>query len=109
MYGSEADADAPFEDVGLGDEIKQPPLPKKRGIFSRFGDSNNNNNNSGNGNGSSNNASSEPNVTNGDGVGRPTSGYRGFHLPGRKRGHSGQGAELGSIDKAKTNAEQDGG
>lgn len=62
-----------FEDVGLHDEVK----PKKRGLFSRFGDS------------------TEP--TGEDQ--RPGSSHRGFHLPGMKRGHSGQGAELGSFPK----------
>ena len=61
-----------FEEVGLNEESK----PKKRGIFARFGDS-------------------------GEHVGeensRPSSSHRGFHLPGRKRGQSGQGAELGSM------------
>ncbi|KAL8715263.1 MAG: hypothetical protein Q9220_001221 [cf. Caloplaca sp. 1 TL-2023] len=67
-----------FEDVGLNDEAKQQP-PKKKGIFARFGD---------------NSDTIPPN----DGS-RPTSSHRGFHLPGRKRGQSGQGAELGNIDR----------
>ncbi|KAL8636609.1 MAG: hypothetical protein Q9228_006010 [Teloschistes exilis] len=66
-----------FEDVGLNDEAKQQPA-KKRGIFARFGDS-------------SETAPSQ------DGS-RPSSSHRGFHLPGRKRGQSGQGAELGNIE-----------
>lgn len=66
-----------FEDVGLNDEAKQQPV-KKRGIFARFGDS-------------SETAPSQ------DGS-RPSSSHRGFHLPGRKRGQSGQGAELGNIE-----------
>ncbi|KAL8905981.1 MAG: hypothetical protein Q9207_002312 [Kuettlingeria erythrocarpa] len=65
-----------FEDVGLDDETKQQP-PKKRSIFARFGD-----------NSDTANSSDAP---------RPTSSHRGFHLPGRKRGQSGQGAELGDI------------
>ncbi|KAI4187771.1 MAG: hypothetical protein LQ346_005437 [Caloplaca aetnensis] len=65
-----------FEDVGLDDEAKQQP-PKKRSIFARFGD-----------NSDTANPSDGP---------RPTSSHRGFHLPGRKRGQSGQGAELGNI------------
>ena len=72
-----------FEDVGLNDDGKQPP--KKRSIFSRFGDN------------------SEAQST-GDAP-RPTSSHRGFHLPGRKRGQSlGQGAELGNIDRPNANA-----
>ncbi|KAL8629650.1 hypothetical protein Q9189_004618 [Teloschistes chrysophthalmus] len=66
-----------FEDVGLNDEAKQQPV-KKRGIFARFGD----------------NSETTPSQ---DGS-RPGSSHRGFHLPGRKRGQSGQGAELGNIE-----------
>ena len=69
-----------FEDVGLDDETKQQP-PKKRSIFARFGD----------------NAET---AVSGDGS-RPSSSHRGFHLPGRKRGQSGQGAELGNINRAQ--------
>lgn len=75
-----------FEDVGLNDEAKLPP--KKKGIFSRFGDN------------------SEP-ATTGDAP-RPTSSHRGFHLPGRKRGQSGQGAELGNIDRPVIPGSDDG-
>lgn len=67
-----------FEDVGLEDETKQQP-PKKRSIFARFGDN-------------------TESTTSGDGS-RPGSSHRGFHLPGRKRGQSGQGAELGNINR----------
>lgn len=67
-----------FEDVGLNDETKQPP--KKKGIFARFGES-----------------SESPTATDST---RPGSSHRGFHLPGRKRGQSGQGAELGHIIKS---------
>ncbi|KAL8809685.1 MAG: hypothetical protein Q9200_003201 [Gallowayella weberi] len=67
-----------FEDVGLSDEAKQQP-PKKRGIFARFGDN-------------------SDITASGDGS-RPNSSHRGFHLPGRKRGQSGQGAELGNMDR----------
>lgn len=66
-----------FEDVGLNDEPKQPP--KKRGIFARFGD----------------NAETAASVESS----RPNSSHRGFHLPGRKRAQSGQGAELGQMTK----------
>lgn len=75
-----------FEDVGLNDESKVPP--KKKSIFARFGDN-----------------SEGP--TNSDNS-RPSSSHRGFHLPGRKRGHSGQGAELGHIDRPPTKGEDDG-
>ena len=81
------EGDAPFEDVGLNDDIKPPP--KKKGIFSRFGDS----------------STEQP--KDGDVV-RPASGHSRFHLPGRKRGQSGQGSELGNIDKLKKEAEEDG-
>ena len=66
-----------FEDVGLNDDAK----PKKRTFFSRFGDS----------------AEAAPGSDSGS---RPTSSHHGFHIPGRKRGQSGQGAELGSIPKS---------
>ena len=71
-----ADEDG-FEDVGLNDEAKQPP--KRRSIFARFGDN-------------------SENPSTGDNA-RPGSSHRGFHLPGRKRGQSGTGAELGNIEK----------
>ncbi|KAF2761636.1 hypothetical protein EJ05DRAFT_496539 [Pseudovirgaria hyperparasitica] len=62
-----------FEEVGLNDEVK----PKKRGLFSRFGDS------------------SDSNHANHSSDSRPSSSHHGFHLlPGRKRGQSGQGSEL---------------
>jgi hypothetical protein len=63
-----------FEEVGLGDA-----KPKKRGIFARFGET-------------ADSAS--------DDSARPSSSHRGFHLPGRKRGQSGQGAELGSMPRS---------
>lgn len=75
-----------FEDVGLNDEKKEPI--KKKSIFARFGDSNDS-------------------PTNGE-TARPSSSHRGFHLPGRKRGQSGQGAELGQIDRPVTNGNDDG-
>ncbi|MCJ1300590.1 hypothetical protein MMC08_003387 [Hypocenomyce scalaris] len=73
-----------FEDIGLNDETK----PKKRGIFSRFGDS------------------ADPSAS--DDNSRPSSSHRGFHIPGRKRGQSGQGAELGNINKPATTGDDDG-
>ena len=75
-----------FEDVGLNDETRLPP--KKRGIFARFGDN------------SENQATGE--------AGRPNSSHGRFHLPGRKRGQSGQGAELGHIDRPKNEEGEDG-
>jgi len=65
-----------FEDIGLTDETK----PKKRSFFARFGDST---------------AEGPPSAENS----RPSSSHHGFHLPGRKRGLSGQGAELRHIPK----------
>jgi hypothetical protein len=67
-----------FEDVGLNDE----PKPKKKSIFARFADSSND--------------APIPAAEND----RPPSAHQhhGFHLPGRKRGQSGQGSELGSLD-----------
>ncbi|KAF2428842.1 hypothetical protein EJ08DRAFT_735413 [Tothia fuscella] len=64
-----------FEEVGLHDEVK----PKKRGLFARFGDS------------ADSSVPSSPDA-------RPTSSHLNF-FTGRKRGQSGQGAELRSIDK----------
>lgn len=58
-----------FEDVGLSDEVK----PKKKGFLSRFGDSSN------------------------DAQQAKSSTSFGFHIPGRKRGQSGGGSELGSM------------
>lgn len=78
MERPQATDEETFEDVGLNDEAKQQPV-KKRGIFARFGD----------------NSETTPST---DGS-RPSSSHRGFHLPGRKRGQSGQGAELGNIDR----------
>ena len=67
-----------FEDVNIEDP---KPQPKKRGIFSRLTDG---------GDQQSSNAD-----------GRPTSSQEkgSWHAFGRKRGQSGQGAELGSIPK----------
>ena len=67
-----------FEDVGLNDEPK--PQPKKRGIFSRFGDNNH-----------ANDKSDE----------RPTSSHH-FSLTGRKRAESGAGSELKPMPKPAT-------
>ncbi|RMZ68889.1 Family 51 glycoside hydrolase [Pyrenophora seminiperda CCB06] len=59
-----------FEEVGLNDEPK--PQPKKRSIFSRFGDNSH---------------------TNEKAEDRPTSSHH-FSLTGRKRAESGTGSEL---------------
>ena len=62
--------------------------PKKRGIFSRFGD--------------------QVDMPASEDAPRPSSSHRGFHLPGRKRGQSGQGAELGNIDRPTSSRADDG-
>lgn len=64
-----------FEEVGLNDEPK--PQPKKRSIFSRFGDNSNNN------------EKTEE---------RPSSSHH-FSLTGRKRAESGAGSELKPMPK----------
>ena len=72
--------DESFEDVGLsGDEKEhsQPP-PKKHGFFSKFGAD----------------ATTEGSPTNSQSLSR--------FLPGRKRGQSGQGAELGAVMRPMT-------
>ncbi|KAJ4301828.1 hypothetical protein N0V90_003924 [Kalmusia sp. IMI 367209] len=68
-----------FEDVGLNDEPK--PQPKKRSIFSRFGDSHDAD------------AAKEE---------RPASSHHHFTFTGRKRAQSGQGSELKSMSKPST-------
>ncbi|KAH0544075.1 hypothetical protein FGG08_001693 [Glutinoglossum americanum] len=69
-----------FEDVGLNDE----PKPKKKGLFSRFGDASD----------AANTSSPASNFT-----------HYSFHFNSRKRGHSGQGAELGKIEKPQDASE----
>ncbi|KAH8676337.1 hypothetical protein BX600DRAFT_454809 [Xylariales sp. PMI_506] len=71
-------AEEGFEDVGLNDEQKQSSqqAPKKRGFFSKFGDS------------------QEPSAHS-HVPGMSMSRF----IPGRKRAQSGQGAELGSMDQ----------
>jgi hypothetical protein len=66
-------AEEGFEDVGLNDEQSKP---KRRGFFSKFGDP------------------QEP------GTVIPITSR--FHIAGRKRGQSGQGAELGNIERPET-------
>jgi hypothetical protein len=68
-------AEEGFEDVGLNDENK--PTSKREGLFSRFGKQ------------QENRAAS------------PATTSR-FSLTGRKRGQSGQGAELGAIPRPDT-------
>jgi len=70
-----APVDEGFEEVGLHDEIK----PKKRGLFARFGDS----------------AESTPTPS----EARPMPSHHNFLFNGRKRGQSGQGAELRHIPR----------
>ncbi|KAI9797610.1 MAG: hypothetical protein M1833_005393 [Piccolia ochrophora] len=67
-------AEEGFEDVGLNDDVK----PKKRSLFSRFAES------------SDANAAPSPG---------PGPSHHSFSFTGRKRGQSGQGAELGKIDR----------
>ncbi|GAB0132955.1 hypothetical protein EsDP_00001375 [Epichloe bromicola] len=64
-------AEEGFEDVGLDDQKQQP---RKRGFFSKLTDSQD--------------ASGQQTVSR-------------FLMPGRKRGHSGQGAELNSISQSR--------
>lgn len=88
----EGDAEG-FEDVGLNDDklnappqqAPLPPQPKKRGFFAKFSDHNQENG------GISPVASPSP-----------TSTRFSTLLPGRKRGQSGQGAELGHLERPGT-------
>ncbi|KAK7737505.1 hypothetical protein SLS53_006578 [Cytospora paraplurivora] len=79
-----------FEDVGLNDEKPQSQqqaptqAPKKRGFFSKFSDNSSNNN-------QENSQTSSSAMTS-----------RFSILPGRKRGQSGQGAELGHYERPRT-------
>ncbi|OLN95941.1 hypothetical protein CCHL11_05041 [Colletotrichum chlorophyti] len=75
-------ADEAFEDVGLEDHKHQQPN-RKRGLFSRFGDSDH----------------KEPSASS------PNSSVTRFLTgAGRKRGQSGQGSELGTIERPKSAA-----
>lgn len=74
-----------FEDVGLNDDKPQsqqqaPQHSKKRGFFSKFSDNNN----------ASQDTAQSP-------VASSPMTSRFSILPGRKRGQSGQGAELGHV------------
>lgn len=83
-----------FEEVGLNDDINRqtlppqqapvPPQPKKRGFFAKFSDHTQENG------GVSPLASPSPTSS------------RFSILPGRKRGQSGQGAELGHMERPRT-------
>ncbi|TGJ88159.1 hypothetical protein E0Z10_g534 [Xylaria hypoxylon] len=68
-------AEEGFEDVGLDDQKQNQQQPKKKSFFSKF---------------------SEPQESNthGEGLAR--------FIPGRKRAQSGQGAELGPVDRPKS-------
>lgn len=73
-----AEVEEGFEDVGLNDEPKTAP-PKKKGLFSRFGDNSN------------------PDVPQ-EKEERPSSGHHHFNFTGRKRAESkSQGSELKSM------------
>ncbi|KAF3007213.1 hypothetical protein G7054_g10802 [Neopestalotiopsis clavispora] len=77
-------AEEGFEDVGLNDDATNKPqqqAPKKRSLFARFGDS------------------QEPS-THGQGMSR--------FIPGRKRAQSGQGAELGNMDRPRSSHSMEG-
>ena len=69
-------AEEAFEDVGL-DDHKQQPAPRRRGFFSKFSDDKEK-----------------------DGSSQGTTVSR-LLMSGRKRGQSGQGAELGNIERPK--------
>ncbi|GAD96585.1 conserved hypothetical protein [Paecilomyces variotii No. 5] len=73
-----------FEDVVLGDDVK----PRKKGIFSRIGET----------------LSETPSSTSNS---RPSSTYLGF-FPGRKRAQSGQGSELGNVNTQPQRTEVEG-
>jgi len=72
-------AEEGFEDVGLNDD--QAKQTKKKGFFSKFGEN------------------TEPNTQS------PTTSR--FHIGGRKRGQSGVGEELGSIQAPGTDGSKD--
>jgi hypothetical protein len=70
-----------FEEVGLNDEPKQQPQPKKRGIFARFGDNH------------------DADTTKED---KPA-GHHHFNFTGRKRAQSkGEGSEMKSMSNSST-------
>jgi len=71
-----------FEDVGLNDD-KDKPQAKRKGFFSRIGDQ----------------SADEPALA------TPLTSR--FHFTGRRRGQSGQGAELGNIERPATAKSQE--
>jgi hypothetical protein len=73
-------AEEGFEDVGLNDE--QAKQTKKKSFFSKFGDG-------------SDTTNAQP----------PTTSR--FHIPGRKRGQSGAGEELGDIKRPGTSGTEE--
>lgn len=102
----EGDAEGGFEDVGLNDDDstlpeaiqehqQAAPQPKKKSFFSKFTDHANQEGASGGG--------TSPVVSP-----SPTSS-RFSLLPGRKRGQSGQGAELGVVERPRTAVRDAGG
>ncbi|KAI1387086.1 uncharacterized protein F4822DRAFT_412048 [Hypoxylon trugodes] len=70
-------AEEGFEDVGLNDDQKQGQQPKKRGFFAKFSES-------------------QESGAHPQGMGMSR------FIPGRKRAQSGQGSELGSIERPKS-------
>ncbi|KAI9674769.1 MAG: hypothetical protein M1817_001673 [Caeruleum heppii] len=85
------EADPIFEDVGLNDDVPNPGgKPKKKSLFARFGDSSSSSP-SADGTASASHATAGQPSTGGGGFG--------FHFSGRKRGQSGQGAELGKMER----------
>lgn len=97
MPPTSATVEEDFEEVGL-DEPKPQPQPRKRGFFAKFADAGHDNANSTSGAvGSSGIPSSSSNQG-------PVSRLL---MTGRKRGQSGQGAELGNLDHpAKNTADE---
>lgn len=74
-----ATAEETFEDIGLDDNHKhQQPAPRRRGFFSKFSDDKDK-----------------------DGSGQGGTTVSRLLMSGRKRGQSGQGAELGHIERPK--------
>lgn len=79
----EAMEEEQYEEVALDDEEVKP---KRKSIFSRFGDFTND---------SAQNSSTSKSST------------LGFHIPGRKRGPSNPGSELGTFKAPPVNAESE--
>ncbi|RMZ85709.1 hypothetical protein DV737_g397, partial [Chaetothyriales sp. CBS 132003] len=69
-----------FEDVKLNDDASRQQQPKKKGFLSRFGD-----------------------VNSHDSSGTEQKSL-GFHIPGRRRGQSGSGQELGDVQRSDSKA-----